>query len=85
MTFINLLAILFKPDSYLVKKFLRDRTVSSIAKPMNSTTAPIMNIGSNVSNSAKANPIPINIKMSGRRSIICILLSLFKFYFYVII
>lgn len=83
--FTNLLAVLFQPESYLVKKFLRDRTVSSIAKAMNSTTAPAMNIGSSICKSAKVIPMPNSINIKGKIAIICILLSLLDFYRFVII
>ena len=85
LIFTNLLAVLFQPESYLVKNFLRDRTVSSIAKAMNSTTAPAMNIGSSICNSAKVIPMPNIINIKGKIAIICILLSLLDFYCFVII
>lgn len=83
--FTNLLAVLFQPESYLVKKFLRDRIVSSIAKPINSATAPAMNIGSSIFKSDKVIPMPNSINIKGKIAIICILLSLLDFYRFVII
>ena len=83
--FTNLLAVLFQPESYLVKNFLRDRTVSSIAKAMNSTIAPAMNIGSSICKRAKVIPMPNSINIKGKIAIICILLSLLDFYYFAII
>jgi len=78
-TLINLLAILFQPYLYLVKKFFRVRTLSSIAKQINNTTAATVNIGSSIFNIAKVISMPINIKNNGKSIIIFILLSLFNF------
>ena len=83
--FTNLLAVLFQPESYLVKKFLRDRIVSSIAKAINSTTAPAMNIGSSIFKSAKVIPMPNSMNAKGKNANICTLLSLFGFCCFVII
>ena len=85
LIFTNLLAVLFQPESYLVKKFLRDRTVSSIAKAINSTIAPAMNIVSSICKNAKVIPRPNSMNAKGKIANICILLSLLDFYCFVII
>ena len=85
LIFTNLFAVLFHPEWYLVKKFLRDRTVSSIAKAINSTTAPAMNIVSSICKNAKVIPRPNSINIKGKIANICIPLSLFNFYYFVII